>query len=240
MNDKVVLITGASQGLGRELSIQLALLGARIALVSRQENLLSEVKEQITKDGGVAEYFICDVTDFHQVNSTVQKIVEKFGTIDVLINNAGVWISNQIGLNNKSRINQAFEINSIAPIYISEEIIPIFEKQNSGQIVFINSIAGLQYPENKDWRFYSATKWALTGYAKSLVSKFSGTPIKVCTIHPGPIDTQLDTNAGDEFGDDHSGEMSPSAAAGLIVSALTAPENINVDTLEFKKPNWNQ
>lgn len=240
MHNKVVVVTGASQGLGKELSLQLAKLGAKIALVARTEKLLAEVKSQIELDGGVAQYFVCDVTNFNQVNSTVTKIIETFGTIDVLINNAGVWISNEIGQNDPSRIDSAFQINSIAPIHFSQSVLSLFEKQQSGHFVFINSVAGLAYPENKDWLFYSATKWALTGYTKALSSRLSGTPIKVSSFHPGPFTTNIDKNAGDNFGDDHSSEMTVSQVAKAVVDMVNAPGKLQIDTIELKNTNWNQ
>jgi len=240
LKDKTIIITGASQGLGKELSYQVARLGATVALVARQEKLLQTVKEHITSEGGKAEYFVCDVSDAAQVKETVRKVIEKFGTVDILVNNAGVWISNTIATNDVSRIKQAFEINSLGPIYFSESLIPQFEKQQSGHLVFINSVAGLAYPENKNWSVYTATKWAITGYAKSLASRFNNTSnIKVTSIHPGPMTTDIAKNAGDNFGDDHSSEMNTAEVAHYIIEAITASRKIQVDTIELKMTNWN-
>ena len=239
MKNKVVVITGASQGLGHELAIQIAALGTTVALVSRTEKLLRDLKNQIIKTGGKAEYFICDVTKFDEVNFTVAKILAKFTTIDVLINNAGLYTTDKIESDNPQRTIDVFMVNSIAPIYLTKKVIPIFVAQNSGHFIFINSIAGLQMAENKSWSTYSASKWALTGYAKAIAAKFSGTPIKVTSIHPGPIDSKMPDNAGDDWGDDHSSMMSTAEVADVVVYALKAPNKIQVDTLEFKKTNWN-
>jgi len=240
LKNKNIIVTGASQGLGKEISCQVARLGATVILVARQEKLLQAVKEQIGNEGGKAEYFVCDVSDATQVKDTVNKVIEKFGRVDVLVNNAGVWISNKIAAKDLSRIKQAFEVNSLGPIYFSESLIPHFEKQQSGHFVFINSIAGLPYPENKNWSVYAATKWAITGYTKSLVSRYNNnSDIKVTSIHPGPITTNIDKNAGDNFGDDHSAEMNTAEVAHYVVEAITAPRKIQVDTIELKMTNWN-
>lgn len=240
LKDKVVLVTGASQGLGKEISIQAARLGASVSLVARSEKLLQDVKEQIIRESGNAEYYLCDISDSIQVKNTIDKIIEKFGKIDVLVNNAGVWISNDIASSDLLRVKQAFEINSLGPIYFTETLAPIFEKQKSGHILFINSIAGLQYPDNKNWSVYAATKWALTGYAKSLASRYNNkSDIKITSIHPGPITTNIDKNAGDDFGDDHSSEMSPTEVAHYVVEAIIAPHKIQIDTIELKMTNWN-
>lgn len=128
MKDKVVIITGASQGLGKELSVQLAKLGAKIALVARNEKLLSEVKKIINEEGGVAEYFVCDVTDVEAINSTVSKIIDTFKTVDVLINNAGIWTNDKLEENNNKLVEKTFMVNSVAPINFYKAVSPFLKK----------------------------------------------------------------------------------------------------------------
>ncbi|MFZ2152488.1 MAG: SDR family oxidoreductase [Microgenomates group bacterium] len=239
MKDKVVIVTGASQGLGKELSLQLVALGAKVALVSRNEKLLIELKEKINSNGGVAEYFICDVTDFNQVNSTVEKILKSFGKIDILINNAGLWLPDQVAATDQSRIEKIFKVNSLGPIYFSQAVMSLFDSQQTGHLLFINSIGGLNYPIIKDWQIYSATKWAITGYAKSLSYKYDNTPIKVTSIYPGPFSSNIDKNAGDDFGADRSFETPVADLAEQIVHVLNTPKKLMVDTLELKNTNWN-
>lgn len=238
LNNKTVLITNASQGLGRELSIQLATLGAKIALVARTEKLLQELKDQITQSGGVAEYFVCDVTDYTQVNATVKKAQDHFGTIDVLVNNAGIWLPDQFALEDQSKIEKLFQVNALAPIYFVQAVTPIFEKSNSGHFVFINSIAGLPYPVIKDWQMYAASKWALTGFAKSLTYKYDNTPIKVSSVYPGPFSSNIDKNAGDNFGTDRSFETSTADMAKQVVNLIDVSDLLQIDTLELKNTNW--
>jgi len=240
MKDKVVIITGASQGLGQELSLQLAKLGAKVALVSRTQKLLQDVKDRIINGGGEAEYFVCDITDITQVDKMLADIIKKYGHIDVIINNAGLWSNDFLEANHPERITQVFSVNSIAPIYLCQKIIPLFNAQKTGHFVFINSVAGLDHPENKDWGTYTASKWALSGYAKSLEAKFTNTEIKVTSIFPGPIDSNMPVNAGDDWGADKSWLMSVSEVANAVVYALSAPGKIQIGSLELKKTNWNQ
>lgn len=240
MQNKVVVITGASQGLGKELSLQLAHLGAKIALVARTEKLLAEVKSQIESDGGVAQYFVCDVADFNQVNSTVAKIIETFGTIDVLINNAGVWLPDSLAIKDQSKVEHLFRVNSLAPIYFSQAVTPVFEQKQSGHFIFINSIAGLPYDVIKNWQMYSSSKWALTGFAKALTYKYDNSPIKVSSIYPGPFSSNIDKNAGDDFGEDRSFEIPTDVIASQVVNVVTAPNKLQIDTLELKNTNWNE
>lgn len=240
LKNKIVVVTGASQGLGEELSIQLSSLGAKIALVSRNEELLLKLKTKINSAGHAAEVFVCDVSDFVQVNQTTAKIVETFGTIDILINNAGIWLPDNKSIANQATIENIFRVNSMAPIYFSQAVTTIFETKQSGHFVFINSIGGLNYPVIKDWQIYSATKWALTGYAKALSYKYDNSPIKVTSIYPGPFSSHIDKNAGDDFGSDRSFETPVSDMASQIVNVISAPGKLQVDTLELKNTNWNQ
>ncbi len=240
LQNKVVVITGASQGLGRQLAIQIAKLDAKVIMLARTEKLLIELKEQIVKDGGVAEYFVCDVTSPDQVNSTIDSIIEKFSQIDILINNAGLWTNDRIEVEHPERILDVFMVNSLGPIYTTKKVLPLFEKQSSGHLVYINSISGLDMAENKDWSVYASSKWALTGYTKSIAAKLSGSDIKVTSIHPGPIDSKMPDNAGDDWGKDKSWLMSPSEVAQSVIYALLAPNKIQVGQIEFKKTNWNQ
>ena len=238
MKDKVVIITGASQGLGKELSIQLAKLGAKIALVARNEKLLGEVKTEINNNGGIAEYFVCDVTDVEAINMTVSKIMNTFKTVDVLVNNAGVWTNDKLEEKNNKLVEKAFMVNSVGPINFYKAVAPIFEKNEKGHFVFINSIWGLNLPETKDGLVYTATKWAMTGFANALKYKYSSTDIKISSIFPGPFVSNIDKNAGDDFGDDESMEMKTSEVADAVVYALNASDKMQIGDIELKYTNW--
>ncbi|MBI2464714.1 SDR family oxidoreductase [Candidatus Shapirobacteria bacterium] len=240
MKNKIIVITGASQGLGKTLSLRLANLGAKVIMLARTESLLSELKNEITNGGGTAEYFVCDVTLLDQVTVTFSKISGKYGNIDILINNAGLWTNNKLDSSHIDRILEVFKVNSIAPVYVTNQVLPVFEKQKYGHLVYINSISGLDIPENKDWPTYSASKWALSGYVKALTAKYAGTDIKVTSIHPGPIDSKMPANAGDDWGNDKSWLMTTDEVADAIIYAISAPGKIQIGTIELKKTNWNQ
>jgi len=240
MKKKVVVITGASQGLGKTLSLRIASLGAEVVMLARTKSLLNDIKQEINNGGGTAEYYVCDITSQQQVVDTFTKIFKKYGTVDVLINNAGLWTNNALDSSHSDRILDVFKVNSIAPIYVTNQVLPVFDQQKSGHLVFINSIAGLDMTENKDYPTYSASKWALTGYVKALGSRYSSSDIKVTSIHPGPIDSKMPANAGDDWGKDKSWMMSTDEVADAVIYALTAPGKIQVGTIELKTTNWNQ
>lgn len=240
MKNKVIVITGASQGLGKTLSLRLASLGAKVIMLARTESLLKEIKNKILEKNGSADYFVCDVTSQEKVVETFAKIIEKHGNIDVLINNAGLWTNNSLDTSHTDRILEVFKVNSIAPIYVTNQVLPLFEKQKSGHLVYINSVAGLDMMENKDYPTYSASKWALTGYVKAIDAKYSSSDIKVTSIYPGPIDSKMPSNAGDDWGKDKSWMMSTEEVADAVIYALNAPGKIQIGTIELKKTDWNK
>lgn len=228
---KVVVITGASQGLGRELSQKLAKLGAKIALVARTEKLLKTVKASIAKNGGMAEYFVCDVTAQEQVNKTVQKIVKTFGTIDILFNGAGIWTTDEFEEKNPELIEKAFRVNSIGPIYFTKAVLPIMKKKNKGHIFNVISKAGLDLSENKDWLTYTATKWAMTGYTRALKYALEGTKIKVTGFFPGGFESNIFETAGEKEAHNQPWMMRTSDVADAIVYALNAPDDLFINSI---------
>ena len=108
LKNKVVVVTGASQGLGKNVAQKLAKLEAIVVLIARTEQLLQQVKQDIKKAGGKAEYFVCDIRDRKQIKSTVKAITSQFKEIDILINNAGVWTDDSLEKENPELKKGAF------------------------------------------------------------------------------------------------------------------------------------
>ena len=232
VKDKVIIITGASQGLGKELSMQLTKLGGKVALVSRTEKDLKEVKETIISNRGVAEYFICDVTDREQINNTVQKIKEHFGNIDILINNAGIWTTDDFEEERPELIEQAFRVNSMGPIYFTKALLPILKANNKGHILNVVSKAGIDIPDNKDWPTYTATKWAITGYTKALTYALADTKIKVSAFYPGGFESNIFETAGEKEAHNQPWMMRTEDVANAIVYILNSPEDLYIKAIE--------
>jgi len=231
MKNKVIVITGSSQGLGKELSQKLAKLGAKIALVARTEKLLKNVKVTINKNKGISEYFICDITVQEQVNKTVKRILKKFGTIDILVNGAGIWTTDKFEKKRPELVEQSFKVNSIGPIYFTKAVLPIMKKKNSGHIFNVISKAGLDLPENEDWPTYTATKWAMTGYTKALKHSLEGTKIKVTGFFPGGFESNIFETAGEKEAHNQPWMMRTSDVADAIVYALNTPDDLLINSI---------
>lgn len=235
LKNKTVVVTGASQGLGKALSIKLASMGAKIALVARTEKLLNEVKKEINNDGGEAEVFVCDITENDQVKKTVDKILEKFSNIDILVNGAGIWVTNESEEQDPKLIEKAFKVNSIGPIYVTKAILPLMKEKNSGHILNVISRAGLDLDENKDWPTYSATKWAMTGYTKTLKYSLAETKIKVSAVYPGGFESNIFETAGEKEAHNQPWMMKTSQVVDAIVYILDQPENLFIESVELNK-----
>ena len=235
LKNKVVIITGASQGLGKAIALKLSKEGAKVALVSRTEKLLQEVKNEIVKSGGVAEYFICDIVNEKQIEKTVKNIIIKFGAIDILVNNAGVWTDENLEKEHPEFRKKAFEVNTLGHINFTYAVLPYFQDQNSGHIFNVISNAGLLEKDNVRWKSYAATKHAMTGFTKTLRDSLVTTKIKVTGFFPGGIDTNLYENVGRVDAHNQPWMMKAEDVADCVAFALTRPDEILIESIVISK-----
>ncbi|MBD3279637.1 MAG: SDR family NAD(P)-dependent oxidoreductase [Candidatus Pacebacteria bacterium] len=233
LQDQVVLITGASKGLGAALARKLASQGAQIALLARGEQDLQQVKTQIKDQEGRAEYFVADVTDYQQVETAVQQVNEHFGQIDVLINNAGIWHQGSVADHSPAKIEQLFKVNAIGPIYLAKAALPILKQQPQAQILNVISTAGLG--PRAEWGVYAASKAALKGFSDSLKLELQDSKIRVMSFYPGGMKTGIFAEAGFAQGRDTSWMMEPERVATVIGLMLSQPLEISMDHVEVRK-----
>ncbi|MCX7880892.1 MAG: SDR family oxidoreductase [Patescibacteria group bacterium] len=224
---KVVLITGGSDGLGKEIAKVLK-DNYQVVIVSSNLERLKKTAEKL----GVA-YFLCNIVDFNQCEETVKKIINKFGKIDVLINNAGVWIEGALENNNDFQIKKTIEINLIGQIFMTKSVLPLMKKNKAGTIIFINSRAGLKTKGKRT--VYNATKWGLRGFAESLEEEIANDKIKVISFYPGKMRTSFFEKAGVKK--DLRDAFNPFYLAKLIKSILDLPNKIIVFQAGMKEIN---
>lgn len=189
-NEKVVLLTGASSGIGEALALKMAKRGAIIGLLARREELLKPIAEKIEKNGGTARYFACDVTDKDRVFQSAESLRKEFGRIDIMIANAG------IGGNNKETrelqpeaVKKVIDINLIGAVNSVSAVLPNMVKRKSGQLVAISSLAGIRgLPRSAA---YSASKAGMTVFFESVRLDVQHKGVAVTIIQPGFIKTPL-------------------------------------------------
>ena len=180
---KNIVITGGSDGLGKTLAASLSRENNVIILATNEEKL-KEVSNEIN-----CKYKVCNVRDYSIVESTINSIIDEIGKIDVLINNAGLWIQEELDFNSSDRIESVVDVNLLGVINFSKAVIPFMKKDNDGLIININSQAGINHKAERV--VYNATKWGVTGFSKSLQDEVAKYGIRVSNVMPGMMKTDM-------------------------------------------------
>lgn len=181
---KVYFITGCSTGFGRNLAMEALQQGNQVAVTSRNTD---DVKDIVAPYPGTAVAIKLDVTNAQEVMAAVKEAQEKFGRIDVLVNNAGIGYFGAIEESEEAEYRRMFEINFFGLVAVTSAVLPIMRAQRSGHIVNISSIGGMvAFP---GVGFYNATKFAVTGYSESLAKETAPLGIKVTVVAPSGFRT---------------------------------------------------
>jgi short-subunit dehydrogenase len=188
LQDRRALVTGASSGIGRALALELARSGADLILLSRRGDRLAEVADEIRRLGRRAEIVVGDVTDPAVRLHALQTAEEKFGGLDLLVNNAGVAAHGRFVAAQVERLRPIMEVNFFAPAELIREAMPLLLEGRQPMIVNIGSILGKRGCPHKSE--YSASKFALQGLSEALRAELAPFGIDVLVAVPGPTDTE--------------------------------------------------
>jgi NADP-dependent 3-hydroxy acid dehydrogenase YdfG len=216
----VAIVTGASSGIGRATALQLAGLGASVALVARRKDRLDELAATITDAGGTAYAIATDITDRTHAEAAVARTVERFGRLDILVNNAGYMILGTVSDADVDDWDRMIAINQQGLLYMTKAALPHLQKAASenprqvADIVNISSVAGrTAYPT---MAAYNMTKFGVNGFTEALRQELAGIHVRVGVLEPGKVDTELDSHNSDEIlvdiGKNYGGFTSPTAS----------------------------
>ena len=187
--DKVIVITGASSGIGEASAEEFAKRGANIVLVARRKDKLEKVEKSLTKYPVKILSVICDVSEKEQVKQMVEKVLETFPQVDVLVNNAGFVIYGKVEELSIEDVESQMKTNYFGTIYCTKLFLPHFLKQNSGHIVNVASVGGsFGVPGIAT---YCATKFALLGFSEGLHHELHETNVGVTVVSPIMVRTNL-------------------------------------------------
>jgi short-subunit dehydrogenase len=193
--NKVVWVTGASSGIGLAFVEQLVLANAKVVLSARNEDKLLEIQKRLQLTDANSLVLPLDITSKEDFSEEVNRVIQHFGQIDVLINNAGISQRSGIDQTQFQVYKQLMEVNFFGTIALSLSVLPVFVKQNDGQFAVISSISGkLGSPKRAG---YCASKHALHGFFDALRSEYFEKNIRVTMICPGYIQTEISLNALD-------------------------------------------
>ncbi|TRW22224.1 SDR family oxidoreductase [Flavobacterium zepuense] len=238
---KVVAITGASSGIGKAIALTLAQHGAKVVLGARRATQLQEITNQIIADGGEAAFAETDVTIKTDLTHLVNVAVEKFGRLDVMINNAGVAQLSRIDELDIDGWDQMIDINLKGVLYGMAAALPVL-KENRGHIVNIISTAGLKITPTMG--VYAGTKNAVRTIAEAFRQESDGT-VRITGISPGVVQTGFVNNLKNEqikttvqnnmaeFG------ISPNAIANAVVYAICQPAGVEVGDIVIRPASQN-
>jgi len=198
MKDKVVLITGSGQGIGKATALKFAKLGAKVALndIKSQEENLKRVKEEIEKLGAKSNYYLADVSKFDEVQKMIEGIEKDFGRLDVLVNNAGICKDRTLAKMTLEEWQKVIDIDLTGVFNCTKAALPLIIA-NQGKIINISSLVGLR--GNFGQTNYAAAKAGIIGFTKSLAKEIGRFGVRVNAIAPGFIETRLTQNLPDEF-----------------------------------------
>lgn len=225
--EKVIVITGGSDGLGRELAKEFAKEN-KVVILSPTEDKLKSVANLVNCD-----YVVCDVTDYHSVENAVTEMIKEYTKIDVLINNAGVWIQEELERNDSERIKQVIEVNLLGTINMTKAVISNMKANKDGLVININSQAGINYKAERT--VYNASKWGVTGFTKSLQPELAKYGIRVTDVYPGMLKTNMFQKLGIEKNMNNGLELQE--VSRLVKFIVDTPKNVMIPEVGIKNIN---
>ena len=240
MNDnienKVVLITGGSTGIGAEVARLLASRGARVAIAARRKDKLDEVVAGIEAAGGVAKAYSLDVTDKKQVEAVVAAAVADFGKLDVLINNAGLMPIRPMSEVNTDEWDAMIDVNLKGTLYGIAAVLPRFLAQQGGHIINLSSVAGIKVFA-PGGTVYSGTKFAVSAITEGLRQEV-GDQIRVTSIAPGAVDSDLKHStsgtAAETVMDFYKQAIPAASVARAVAFAIEQPADVDINEIVLR------
>lgn len=233
---KVVLITGASSGIGEASARLLAKQGAQVMLGARRVERLESLTDEISSAGGTAEYRKLDVTDPEDMEAFVNEAVEKFGRVDVIVNNAGVMPLSNLEERKIDEWNRMIDVNIRGVLHGIAAGLPVMQAQGGGQFVNVASIGA--YEVTPTASVYCATKYAVRAISEGLRME-TGRSIRVTLVSPGVTESELADSISDEHARAAMREyrrvaLPAEAIAEAVAYAIAQPEGVDVNELTVR------
>ncbi|PHN23765.1 SDR family oxidoreductase [Pseudomonas sp. ICMP 561] len=234
---KVVVITGASSGLGEATARHLGGLGAKVVLGARRKANLDTLVSEITAAGGSAVAYQTDVTRKEDVDALIKGALDTYGRVDVLINNAGAMAIAPMSEGKTDEWDRMIDINIKGLLYGIAATLPVFQQQNSGHFINIASVAGIKV-FSPGGTVYSGTKYAVRAISEGLRHEVGGS-IRTTTIEPGAVDSELKLGSSHQASAEAVGEfykqaIPSSSVARAIAFAIEQPADVDINEIVLR------
>ncbi len=231
LDGKVAIVTGGSRGIGRAIAVALGAEGATLVLAARSPAKLDETANVVRRAGGRAETVVTELTEEDSIRSLVAVARDKFGRLDILINNAGITHSAPLEQTRTEDLDRCWAVNARAPFILCREALPLLRQAEEATIINISSVVGVKgYPLQSA---YTASKHALRGMTISLAEELRGTNIRVHVICPGGVDTDMVQHVRPDIKKEDL--IGPEEIADLVLYLVTHKGNAVVDELHVRR-----
>ena len=216
LNNKIAVVTGASQGIGKIIAFELAKSGAHVACISRNKKAIESIVEEITINGGQASSFPCDISDSDTLSEIITEIIKENSRIDILVNNAGITKDSLLIRMSIEQWDDVINTNLKGAFHCTKAVVRYMMKNKFGRIINITSIVGLT--GNAGQANYAASKAGLIGMTKSIAKEVASRGITANCIAPGWIETSMT--------DKLSGEVKNEFLSHIPIGRIGSPDDI--------------
>lgn len=224
-----VIVTGASQGIGRGIASFLCMDGFEVGILARSADRLEDLRQSLTEQGGTCVAVACDLRKPDDTSLAISALVDRLGGIDALINNAGLVVRKNVFDISLDEWHAMVETNLNGLFYATRAVLPFMRTQESGHIVNISSISGkVPLPGGSG---YAATKYAVTGFSQSLFQEVRDFGIKVTTVFPGSVDSASYRHGAET---DTRWKVAPEEVGQACANVLRAPEGTCISEIEIR------
>lgn len=233
INKEVAVVTGASRGIGKAIALKMAGKGYDVVIFGRDNTQLQIVCEELKKAGSNSIYFSGDAADESFVKSSIEQVLNKYGKIDHLINNAGIGIFKKFINSSLDDFKKQVDVNLYGVYNFTRAVINKMIEQRSGSIINIASLAGKN--SFVGGTMYSATKHALLGFSRSLMLEVREYNIRVASICPGSVDTEFST--GERITPHKKNILLADDVADTVLSVISMPVRALVSEIDLRPTN---
>ena len=237
IDGKVVVITGASSGLGETAARLLSAQGASLVLGARRRDRIEALANELTAAGGAAVAFVTDVTKRDQVEALIGAAIARFGRVDVLINNAGLMPNSPLERLKVEDWDRMIDVNIKGVLYGIAAALPHMQRQQSGHIINVSSVAG--HKVRRGSAVYSATKHAVRVISEGFRQEMKPSKIRTTIISPGAVATELpesitEADVGQAARETYKMAIPADAFARAVAYAISQPEDVDINEILFR------